>query len=106
MGGLLVHYIPSLLVIALPSSSSAYSFIIDVEGYAGQLFAMAIAVGLLLLRKWEPDTRRPFKAWLSAVWLRVIFCILLVVAPFCPPRDGVSDVDFFYASYALVAFSV
>jgi amino acid transporter len=94
------------LVIVLPSSKSAYSFIIDVEVYAGQLFALAIAVGLVLLRKEEPHILRPFRAWLPLVWLRVVFCVGLIVAPFFPPRDGLSDVDFFYASYAIVAISV
>lgn len=104
MGGLIVHYIPSVLVIVLPPSSTVYSFIADVEGYAGQLFALAIAVGLLLLRWKKPDLSRPFKAWLPAVWLRIALCIFLIMAPLFKPTG--SDVDFFYASYALVALSV
>lgn len=38
LGGLIVHYVPSLLVIVLPPSSDVYAFIADVEGYAGQFF--------------------------------------------------------------------
>ncbi|KAM0102502.1 low-affinity methionine permease [Aspergillus fumigatus] len=102
LGGLIVHYIPSLLVIVLPPPGDVYNFILDVEGYPGQIFALAIAVGLLVLRRRQPDITRPFKAWLPAVWLRIIVCVALLVAPFIPPPDRKGDVGFFYATYAVV----
>ncbi|OQE25319.1 hypothetical protein PENSTE_c006G08930 [Penicillium steckii] len=106
LGGLLVHYIPSLLVIALPPQGDVYNFILDVEGYPGQLFALAITVGLLILRYKEPNRVRPFKAWIPAVWLRVIVCLALLAAPFVPPPNWKGDVDFFYATYAVVGIGV
>jgi len=106
MAGLIVHYIPSVLVIVLPPSSTVYSFIADVEGYASQYFAIAVAIGLLILRRQKPDLRRPFKAWLPAVWLRILLSVCLILAPLFPPKAGSADVDFFYASYALVGLGV
>ncbi|KAJ5414257.1 hypothetical protein N7509_000884, partial [Penicillium cosmopolitanum] len=106
LGGLIVHYVPSLLVIALPPQQDVYNFILDVEGYPGQLFALAITVGLLILRYREPNRPRPFKAWLPAVWLRVIVCLVLLAAPFVPPPNWQGDVDFFYATYAIVGIGV
>jgi hypothetical protein len=106
MGGLIVHYVPSVLVIALPPSATVYSFIADVEGYAGQYFALAVGAGLILLRTQKPELRRPFKAWLPAVWLRIALCVALIAAPLFPPRKGSSDVNFFYATYALVGISM
>ncbi|GKZ67805.1 hypothetical protein AnigIFM60653_001712 [Aspergillus niger] len=106
LGGLIVHYIPSLLVIALPPQGDVYNFILDVEGYPGQVFSLAVTVGLLLLRYREPSLPRPFKAWLPAVWLRVVVCVALLSAPFFPPADGKSDVNFFYATYAIVGMGV
>jgi amino acid transporter len=103
---LIVHYVPSLLVIVLPPSSSVYSFIVDVEGYAGQWFGLTIAVGLILLRYRKPDLKRPFKAWLPAVWFRIALGVSLILVPLFPPKSGVSDVDFFYAAYALVGLGV
>ncbi|GIK01907.1 hypothetical protein Aspvir_005948 [Aspergillus viridinutans] len=106
LGGLIVHYIPSLFVIVLPPPGDVYSFILDVEGYPGQIFALAIAVGLLIMRRRQPNLPRPFKAWLPAVWLRIIVCIALLAAPFIPPPDGKGDVDFFYATYAVVGVGI
>ena len=106
MGGLIVHYIPSFLVILIPPPGDVYNFILDVEGYPGQFLALAISLGLVLLRKKRPDLRRPFKAWLPAVWLRIMICLALIVAPFFPPKDGRADVGFFYATYALVGIGM
>ncbi|KAM0282159.1 hypothetical protein ACHAQH_003199 [Verticillium albo-atrum] len=61
IGGLAVHFVPSLLVITLPPSREVYSFILEVEGYPGQFFALTVASGLLWLRFKRPDLKRPFK---------------------------------------------
>lgn len=106
LGGLIVHFVPSFLVIVLPPSGSVYSFIVDVEGYAGQWFGLVVAVGLIRLRYQKPQLHRPFKAWLPAVWFRVLLGLTLIVVPLFPPKDGVSDVGFFYAAYALVGLCV
>ena len=106
MGGLIVHYVPSALVIAIPPSATVYAFIADVEGYAGSFFGLAVAAGLILLRYRKPDLLRPFKAWIPAVWLRLILAVSLIGAPFFPSSKGHSDVNFFYATYALVAIAM
>ncbi|RHZ46492.1 putative methionine permease [Aspergillus thermomutatus] len=106
LGGLIVHYVPSLLVIALPPPGDVYNFILDVEGYPGQIFALAIAVGLLIVRRRQPNLPRPFKAWLPAVWLRIVVCVALLAAPLIPPPDRKGDVDFFYATYAVVGVGI
>lgn len=106
MGGLIVHFIPSILVITVPPSSSVYAFIADIEGYAAQFFFLAMALGLIWLRWKEPDLHRPFKAWLPAVGLRSVLCVFLICAPFFPSKNGNNDVSFFYATYALVAISM
>lgn len=106
LGGLIVHYVPSLLVIALPPQKDVYNFILDVEGYPGQIAALAVTVALLVLRYREPNRLRPYKAWLPAVWLRVVFCIVLLVTPWIPPPNWQGDVEFFYATYAIVGVGV
>ncbi|CBF87100.1 hypothetical protein AN2560.2 [Aspergillus nidulans FGSC A4] len=104
--GLIVHYIPSILVITLPPQGDVYNFILDVEGYPGTIFGLAITVGMLILRYREPYLTRPFKAWLPAVWLRIVVCLALLVSPFIPPPGHKGDVEFFYATYAVVGTGV
>jgi amino acid transporter len=102
-GGLLVHYIPSFLVIVLPSSATVYAFAAEVEGYAGQFMALFVAIGLLLLRIREPHLPRPFKALVPAVWLRIALCITLIAAPLFPRGRG-SMLS--HGAYALVGLAV
>ncbi|KAH6695023.1 methionine permease [Plectosphaerella plurivora] len=105
LGGLLVHFIPSLLVITLPPSKEAYSFILEVEGYPGQILALAVAVGLIWLRFKRPDLKRPFKAWLPAVGLKIFLSLSLLAAPFFPPAHQ-KEGQLFYATYAIVGTSI
>ncbi|TVY67469.1 Low-affinity methionine permease [Lachnellula suecica] len=105
LGGLIVHFIPSLLVIILPPPGDVYAFILDVEGYPGTFRGLATAIGLLLLRRRRPDLTRPYKAWLPAVWLSITVSMALVAAPFVRPKGG-GDVSFFYATYAIVGIAL
>lgn len=102
LGGLIVHYIPSILVIVLPPRGDVYAFILDLEGYPAQFFALALCIGTLWLKSSRPDLKRPFKAWRTAIWLRIALSSCLIVAPFVPPKDGKGDVGFWYATYAVV----
>lgn len=103
MGGLIVHWIPSFLVIVLPSSATVYAFAAEVEGYAGQFMALAVAFGLLLLRIREPNLTRPFKAWIPAIWLRIALCFTLIAAPLFPGGQGSMLA---HGAYALVGLAV
>ena len=82
-----------------------YSFILEVEGYPAQFYAIAVTVGLLLLRVRRPDLKRPFKAWLPAAYIRIAFSVALLAAPFFPPAKRPSH-GMFYATYAIVGISM
>lgn len=94
------------MVITLPPSSEVYSFILEVEGYPGQMFALASGVGLLWLRYKRPDLKRPFRAWRAAVVLRIVLCLALLAAPFSPPKEKRPPRSIWYATYAVVGVSV
>ncbi|KAH8680636.1 amino acid permease-domain-containing protein [Xylariales sp. PMI_506] len=81
LGGLLVHYIPSLLAIVLPPSATVYVLIADTKGYASQFIVLALCIGLFMLRRTHPSLERPYSAWPSAVIIRLVLCVALIVAP-------------------------
>ncbi|KAL5895005.1 low-affinity methionine permease [Pyricularia oryzae] len=105
LGGLLMNFVVSVLVLVLPPSKEVYSFILEVESYPGQFFALASACGLLYLRRKKPDLKRPFRAWIPAVVLRIMVCLALIAAPFFPPATP-TEGGMFYATYAVVGFSI
>ena len=102
LGGLLVHLLPSLLVILLPPQGRAYSFVLEVKGYPAQLTAFAICAGLLWLRRRRPDLKRPFRAWTPAVYVPMTLSFALMLAPFFPPAAGKREFAFWYGTYAVV----
>jgi amino acid transporter len=105
MGALIVHFIPSLLVICLPAGN-IYSFILDLELFPAQYFVLASAFGLLWLRRKRPELRRPYKAFPPAVWVRIALSVALLVAPFVP-RKGLTFLEHLsQVSYAFVGTSM
>nr|AOR51851.1 amino acid transporter [Phaffia rhodozyma] len=89
--GLIVHLIPSVIVILAPPPGIAYNFILDIEGYPGQIINLLVVVGLFYLRWKYPNINRPFKVWLPvAVFFMAAACFLLV-APFLRPPGGIGD---------------
>ncbi|KAK3984425.1 amino acid permease-domain-containing protein [Cladorrhinum sp. PSN332] len=105
LGGLVIHWIPSVLVICVPKKD-IYSFILEVEGYPGQFFVLATSLGIIWLRKTRPDLKRPYKAFLPAVWFRVVLSLALLAAPFVPWASESWHDHFLRVSYALVGISV
>ncbi|KAI6766114.1 hypothetical protein HG530_007184 [Fusarium avenaceum] len=104
MGGFVIHYIPSFLVMVLPPSNTIYSLILEIDGYAAQLIGLAVAIGLVKLRSQRPDLKRPFKAWIPAVGVRIIMSCALIAAPFFRPPDYQGEM--FYATYAVFSWVI
>jgi hypothetical protein len=88
-------------VIVLPPSNSIYSFILELEGYPGQVMSFAIAFGLIWLRFKRPELKRPFKAWLPGAYLKLGMSLALLAAPFFPPPEKPKN-GLFYATYAII----
>jgi len=59
--GLIVHLIPSVIVIIAPPPQVAYPFILDISGYPSQIINLFIILGLFYLRWSKPHLPRPFK---------------------------------------------
>jgi Amino acid permease len=106
MGGLIVHYIPSLLVILVPPSKDIYSFILNVEGYPAQFISLALCIGLIWLRFERPDLKRPFKAWIPGVFLRILLSLTLLAAPFAELNTPSDQPNIYRVLYAIVGASM
>ncbi|GAA5919661.1 hypothetical protein JCM1841_005213 [Sporobolomyces salmonicolor] len=110
--GLIVHLIPSLIIILGPPAKVAYPFILDVEGYPGQIINLCkpalrmhpclydsltshsvavVVLGLFYLRFRHPHLTRPFKVWLPAAFFFFVAACFLLVVPFLRPAGGVGD---------------
>ncbi|KAJ3555603.1 hypothetical protein NM688_g2483 [Phlebia brevispora] len=105
--GLIVHLIPSVIVILAPPPSVAYPFILDVEGYPQQIINFFIVAGLFWLRWKKPHLHRPFKVWWPLVVFFLAASVFLLVAPFLRPANGVGDTPPLpYYLYCLVGIAI
>ncbi|KAM3424601.1 hypothetical protein BST61_g6591 [Cercospora zeina] len=105
LGGLIINYLPSFLVLTVPTGD-VYSFILEVEGYPGQIIAFATALGLLWLRVRRPDIHRPYKAWVPGVLIRMAIALALLAAPFFPSEKQREKGVLGSAAYALVGIAI
>lgn len=89
--GLLLHFIPSFIVIVAIPFGNAYNFILDLEGYPGSVINFLVVMGLFYLRWAEPNTPRPFKAWWPVAAFYMAGQAFQLVAPFLRPPGGKGD---------------
>ncbi|KAI5115929.1 hypothetical protein M0805_009865 [Coniferiporia weirii] len=105
--GLIVHLIPSVIVILAPPPSVAYPFILDLEGYPSQIINLLIVLGLFYLRWEKPNAIRPFKVWWPIAVFFLAAAVFLIVDPFLHPSNGVGDTPPLpYYLYCLVGIGV
>ncbi|KIM66404.1 hypothetical protein SCLCIDRAFT_7849 [Scleroderma citrinum Foug A] len=108
--GLIVHLIPSAIVILAPPMAVAYPFVIDVEGYPMQIvnFFIIVAVQRFGLHThkagFNPD---PASVWWPLAVLYLVAAVFLRIAPFLPPKNGVGNTPPLpYYLYCLVGIGV
>ncbi|EJU06104.1 amino acid transporter [Dacryopinax primogenitus] len=89
--GLIIHLIPSVIIIIGPPANVAYPFILDIEGYPGQIINLFVVLGLFWLRYKKPNATRPFKVWWPFAFFFLAAACFLLVAPFLRPSNGVGD---------------
>lgn len=104
--GLLLHFIPSFIVIVAIPFGDAYNFILDVEGYPSSVINFLVVVGFFWLRYNLPDAPRPFKVWLPVAMFYLVAQAFLLVAPFLRPPGGKGDTSLPYWLYPIVGISV
>ncbi|OPB41247.1 Amino acid transporter [Trichoderma guizhouense] len=104
--GLILHFIPSFIVIVAIPFGDAYNFILDVEGYPSAVMNFLVVSGLFYLRWKEPKAPRPFKVWLPVAAFFMLGQAFQLVAPFLRPPGGKGDTSLPYWLYAVVGISI
>ncbi|OBZ67918.1 High-affinity methionine permease [Grifola frondosa] len=105
--GLIIHLIPSIIVIIAPPPAVAYPFILDIEGYPQQIINFFVVIGLFWLRWRKPNAVRPFKVWWPLAVFFLAAAVFLLVAPFLRPANKVGDTPPLpYYLYCLVGIAV
>ncbi|KAJ7022767.1 amino acid transporter [Mycena alexandri] len=105
--GLIIHLIPSVIVIIAPPPAVAYPFILDVEVYPQQIINFFVVIGLFWLRYKKPNAHRPFKVWLPFAVFFLASVLFLIIAPFLQPANGVGDTPPLpYYLYCLVGIAI
>jgi len=105
--GLIIHLIPSVIIILGPPPAVAYPFILDIEGYPGNIINLFVVVGLFWLRWTKPHVLRPFKVWWPFALFYLAASVFLLVAPFIRPPGGVGDTPPLpYYLYCLVGIAI
>ncbi|KAK0510331.1 hypothetical protein JMJ35_007725 [Cladonia borealis] len=105
-GGLLLHFIPSFIILVAIPFGDAYDFILDLEGYPSSVVYFIVIIGLLILRWRVPDMPRPFKIWWPVAVFFLIGQAFLLVAPFLRPPGGVGDTSLPYWLYPVVGIAI
>jgi amino acid transporter len=104
--GLLLHLIPSLIVIVAIPAGDAYNFILDIEGYPGAIINVFVVIGLFILRWKAPNIPRPFKVWLPVPFFFLTAQCFLLVAPFIRPPGGKGDTSLPYWLYPIIGIVI
>ncbi|KAI0823462.1 amino acid transporter [Trametes gibbosa] len=105
--GLVLHMIPSIIIMIAPPPNVAYPFILNVQGYPIQGINLFVVIGLFWLRHHKPHAPRPFKVWLPVAFFFLAATVFLLVAPFIRPSNGVGDTPPLpYYLYCLVGMGV
>ncbi|TFK47127.1 amino acid transporter-like protein [Heliocybe sulcata] len=108
---LLLKYGLTILVILACPTGDAFNFVVDIQSYPYQIFALACTVGLFILRRRRHSqgiTRVEFECWNIAALFSILVNIFLLVMPWYPPEGGADggDVSFWYATYCVVGLGI
>lgn len=91
-GPILLKWALTVLVILALPKGDAFTFVVDLQSYPSQLFALLNVVGVWLIRKQRRETglgRGEYQAWNVALVFSVLVSAFLLVMPLVPPAKGI-----------------
>ncbi|KAF7591319.1 hypothetical protein BBP40_001695 [Aspergillus hancockii] len=111
LGPYFVKWALTMLMILAPPAGDAFNFVVDLSIYPLALFALLLAIGLVVTRVRRTRLKFPaseYRAWDVAVIFSILSNLYMIVAPWYPPSTGATggDVSFWYATYIVVGLGV
>ncbi|ORY02159.1 amino acid transporter [Basidiobolus meristosporus CBS 931.73] len=103
---LLLNLVISLTLMLAPPPGEAYNFLIDMTGYPAWIFYGLSMVGLIYLRKKEPNLTRPFRTSIIFSVLFILVSVFLMVFPFLPPSNHTGTIPYYMSPLLSVVFIV
>lgn len=95
---LVLLYLISLIFLLAPPPGSVFQFIVAFSGYGGYFFAALSVIGLQILRRTQPDIKRPIRVPLVVSIVFVLICLYTLVFVFIPPVTKPAGYPYFCKS--------
>ncbi|KAI8874104.1 amino acid transporter [Ramicandelaber brevisporus] len=94
----IMHCTLALLYLFAPPPGVAFNTLVDLSGYPQWVYCGITVLGMLILRRREPNRNRPVQTWSIFAYIFILATICLAVFPFVPPsKDWRKDIVPFYA---------
>ncbi|KAI9261734.1 amino acid/polyamine transporter I, partial [Sporodiniella umbellata] len=85
MHSLILLFFISLIFLLAPPPGAVFTFIVAFSGYGNHFFSGMAVLGLLIMRKTQPNIKRPIKAPIAVSILFIGICIFTLAFVFIPP---------------------
>lgn len=100
---LVLLYVISLIFLLAPPPGSVFQFIVAFSGYGGYFFAALSVIGLLILRRTQPDVKRPIKVPIVVSLVFILICFYTLVFVFIPPVTKPAGYPYFCKYFSLIS---
>ena len=87
INSLVLLYLLSLIFLLAPPPGSVFQFIVAFSGYGGYFFSALSVIGLLILRRTQPNVKRPIRVPFVIAILFIAICFYTLVFVFVPPAS-------------------
>ncbi|CAO3677222.1 unnamed protein product [Rhizopus stolonifer] len=84
---LILLFCISLVFLLAPPPGAVFTFIIAFAGYGTYFFSAMAVIGLLIMRRTQPDSKRPVKVPIVISVIFIAMCVYTLVFVFIPPTS-------------------
>ncbi|ORX52289.1 hypothetical protein DM01DRAFT_1363259 [Hesseltinella vesiculosa] len=92
---LLLIYAIAVVFMLAPPPGTAFQFIMAFCSYGDYIFAALCAIGVLILRRREPELARPIRAPIALVVFFILICFYTLIFVYIPPTKISTEYPYF-----------